>query len=72
MVTLNDYFNKSTGQAISVKTLNTTTKSRIENPKQISSQLNGYINDMVGFQSTTKGALKVTNAMIEKKTLISK
>ncbi|MEQ1976895.1 hypothetical protein [Xenorhabdus sp. SGI240] len=69
MVTLNDYFNKSTGQAISVKTLNTTTKSRIENPKQISNQLNGYINDMDRFKTTTKGEFILTNDMIKQKTM---
>ncbi|WP_338884456.1 hypothetical protein [Xenorhabdus sp. TH1] len=35
-----DYFSPAK-EAISVKTLNTMTKSRIENPKQISNQLNG-------------------------------
>ncbi|WP_340614130.1 hypothetical protein [Xenorhabdus thailandensis] len=66
-----DYFNSSTGQAISIKTLNTMTKSRIENPKQISNQLNGYINDMDRFKNTIKGKGEfiLTNDMIKQKTM---
>ncbi|MDE1497343.1 DUF637 domain-containing protein, partial [Xenorhabdus bovienii] len=66
-----DYFNRATGQAISVKTLNTTTVSRLQNPGQISSQLNGYINDMTKFERTTQGAdeLRITNNMIQQKTI---
>ncbi|PHM72340.1 ShlA/HecA/FhaA exofamily protein [Xenorhabdus sp. KJ12.1] len=66
-----DYFNRATGQAISVKTLNTTTVSRLQNPSQISNQLNGYINEVAKFERTTKGAdeLRITNNMIQQKTI---
>ncbi|WP_338885519.1 hypothetical protein [Xenorhabdus sp. TH1] len=66
-----DYFNRATGQAISVKTLNTTTTSRLQKPEQISRQLNGYINEMAKFERTTKGAdeLRITNNMIQQKTM---
>ncbi|WP_426575394.1 hypothetical protein ACP179_01345 (plasmid) [Xenorhabdus stockiae] len=63
-----DYFTPAK-QAISVKTLNTTTVSRLQNPSQINSQLNGYINEMAKFERTTKGEFKITNDMIKQKTL---
>ncbi|PHM46476.1 ShlA/HecA/FhaA exofamily protein [Xenorhabdus mauleonii] len=63
-----DYFTPNR-QAISVKTLNTTTASRLQKPEQISSQLNGYINEMVKFEKTTKGEFKINNDMIKQKTL---
>ncbi|WP_323856258.1 hypothetical protein, partial [Xenorhabdus koppenhoeferi] len=47
----------------------TTTQSRILKPKQISATLNNYINDMVRFQSSIKGDLMITDAMIQKKTM---
>ncbi|WFQ80874.1 DUF637 domain-containing protein [Xenorhabdus sp. SF857] len=65
-----DYFNQSTGQAISVKTLNTTTKSRMENPKQISNQLNGYINKIEKFDDIArKDGIELTPDMIKQKTM---
>ncbi|MDX7988700.1 filamentous hemagglutinin N-terminal domain-containing protein [Xenorhabdus sp. 12] len=63
-----DYFTPNR-QAISVKTLNTTTASRLQKPEQISSQLNGYINEMAKFEKTTKGEFKINNDMIKQKTL---
>ncbi|MBI6548647.1 DUF637 domain-containing protein [Xenorhabdus lircayensis] len=64
-----DYYTKSTGQAISVKTLDTATNARIQNPKQISSQLNSYINDIDGFSGSLKGKDVLTPDMIKQKTL---
>ncbi len=45
------------------------TKSRIENPKQISNQLNGYINDMVRFDQDIKNKIVLKSDMIKQKTM---
>jgi filamentous hemagglutinin len=44
-----DFFDESTGLAISAKTLDTQTGSRLGNPKQICSILKKYVNDVARF-----------------------
>ncbi|WP_244171016.1 DUF637 domain-containing protein [Xenorhabdus miraniensis] len=64
-----DYYIAPTGQALSVKTLDTMTKARIQDPKQISNLLDHYINEMVKFDQATKGGVEITADMIKQKTL---
>jgi filamentous hemagglutinin len=45
-----DFFDKSTRKAVSVKTLDTNTISRIANPDLVRHQVNGYINKMIDFE----------------------
>jgi filamentous hemagglutinin len=44
-----DFFDRSIGKAISVKTLDTNTLARIANPETVQHQINGYINKMLDF-----------------------
>jgi hypothetical protein len=62
-----DHFNDDTGEAISNKTLNTLTVSRIKNPQKIFEKVAGYVNDAVNYVPRTKS--EVASEKILSKTI---
>jgi filamentous hemagglutinin len=59
-----DFFNQRTGKAISVKTIDTNTVSRIANPNLIQYQINGYINKMLDFTEYSLQGQPIRSDMI--------
>ena len=64
-----DFYDEFSGQAISAKTLDTTTASRIEKPEQIYRALKGYVDQMADFQDYKLSKVVLERDMISKKTL---
>lgn len=59
-----DFFDESTGVAISAKTLDTTTPSKIANPGQIYSSLKRNIDAIVKFSESSKKGVTVSSSQI--------
>ena len=59
-----DYFNYNTGEAISVKTLDTTTAAKLANPKQIYNTLKNYIDKVADFKEYKLKDVQITNSDI--------
>ncbi|WP_239002431.1 DUF637 domain-containing protein [Photorhabdus khanii] len=59
-----DFYDKKTGIATSVKTLDTRTVARIKDPKQLYSSIKENINSAADFSEYTKGVRKITSSMI--------
>jgi hypothetical protein len=64
-----DFFDRENGLAISAKTLDTNTLSRIANPEMVRYTVNGYINKMVDFSGHTLEKFPLTSDMIAAKEL---
>jgi len=45
-----DYFNDATGEAVSVKTLNTQTVNNIRNPQKIFDKVKEYVDDIIDYE----------------------
>lgn len=65
-----DFYDVKTKTAISVKTLNTNTPSRIKNPKQLYTSINGNIDDVVNFKYDIRNREKLTSAMITNREVV--
>lgn len=59
-----DFYDFSTGTAISAKTLNTLTNSRLANPANRFTKMKGYVDDVVKFEFKAKGGFELTSEMI--------
>jgi filamentous hemagglutinin len=56
-VTTFDLFNPISGEAISAKTLNTLSVSRIRNPQNIYGEIKGYVNEAMDYQPVKQSDL---------------
>ncbi|WP_115350871.1 hypothetical protein [Proteus vulgaris] len=63
------HYDANTGEYISVKTLNTQTASRIENPKSIENTLNKYISKIDSYNGERKGSMRIMPEQIKQKTI---
>ncbi|WP_338064488.1 hypothetical protein [Proteus alimentorum] len=54
---------------MSVKTLNTQTASRIENPRSIENTLNTYISKIDSYNGERKGSMRIMPEQIKQKTI---
>ncbi|WP_439854839.1 hypothetical protein [Pseudomonas yamanorum] len=59
-----DFYDPSTGTAISAKTLDTTTAAKLENPSQVYSSLKGNIDEAARFETYTLGNVPLDSSMI--------
>jgi hypothetical protein len=64
-----DFFRKKDGLAISAKTLDTNTLSKIANPGTVRYTINGYINKMINFTEYTLEKFPLDSSMITAKEL---
>lgn len=64
-----DYYDSKDKIAISVKTINTQTDSRLNKPDAIKYIINGYVNKMTQFSEHTKDRTNLTSDIIDKKVL---
>jgi len=64
-----DFYEASTGTAISAKTLDTTTVARLTNPAQIYSSLKGNINAAAKFESYKLADVPLNSGMINSREL---
>ena len=62
-----DYFDEVSGAAVSAKTLDTMTPSKLQNPKQIYTTLKGYVDKTAGFETYGKAPNDITKNMIKKR-----
>jgi filamentous hemagglutinin len=63
-----DNFNGATGEAISVKTLDTTASS-YQNPSKIAGQLRKYVNDTLNFEIDSGAGFVLRKDMINSRTI---
>ena len=59
-----DYYDRITKNAVSVKTLDTTTAAKLANPKQIYNTLKNYIDKVANFKEYKLKDVKITNSDI--------
>ncbi|WP_338524392.1 hypothetical protein NUH87_01475 [Pseudomonas batumici] len=59
-----DFYDPSTGTAISAKTLDTTTAAKLANPSQVYSSLKGNIDAAAAFETYTLGSVPLESGMI--------
>lgn len=65
-----DFYDAKTKTAISVKTLNTNTPSRIKDPKQLYTSIKGNIDDVVKFQGDSKPGMMLEPSDITKREVV--
>ncbi|WP_413482323.1 DUF637 domain-containing protein [Morganella psychrotolerans] len=64
-----DFYDSKNKTAISVKTINTQTDSRLRKPNAIKYTINGHVNDIIKFKEHEKSRMKLTSDIIDKKAL---
>ena len=64
-----DFYDEFSGHAVSAKTLDTTTASRIAKPDQIYGTLKGYVDKISDFKNYQLGEQVLRGDMISKRTL---
>lgn len=64
-----DYYSSKDKIAISVKTINTQTDSRLNKPDAIKYTINGHVNKIMQFSEEEKGEVTLTSDMIKKRVL---
>ena len=64
-----DFYDAVTAKAVSAKTLDTTTASRIAKPEQIYSTLKGYVDKMAVEKTRSLSSVRLTPDMIASKRL---
>ena len=65
-----DFYDVKTKTAISVKTLNTNTPSRIKDPKQLYTSIKGNIDDVVKFDKDFKMGINIKSSDIAKREVV--
>jgi filamentous hemagglutinin len=64
-----DFFDQTTGEATSAKTLDTTTQARMDNPSQVYTSLKGNIDAAADFEQYRIRGVSLTSDMITSRTV---